>query len=124
MTPALLERTRQTFPRWRFSQGWHDRAGAGGHAAWPGVSRRGGAGERQDVSVGRPAHTVEVKVVDAKGNEVPRGTVGEIIVRGPNVMLGYWNQPQATAEAIRNGWMHTGDGGHMDKDGFCSWSTA
>jgi long-chain acyl-CoA synthetase len=50
--------------------------------------------------------------------------VGEIIVRGPNVMLGYWNQPQATAEAIRNGWMHTGDGGYMDKDGFCSWSTA
>jgi long-chain acyl-CoA synthetase len=69
-------------------------------------------------SVGRPAPMVEVKIVDPQGREVPRGTVGEIAVRGPNVMLGYWNQPEATAEAVRNGWMHTGDGGYMDTDGF------
>ncbi|MNJ32101.1 Long-chain-fatty-acid--CoA ligase [compost metagenome] len=49
---------------------------------------------------------------------MPRGTVGEIVVRGPNVMLGYLNKPQETAEALRNGWMHTGDGGYMDDDGF------
>ncbi|MCY1361718.1 3-[(3aS,4S,7aS)-7a-methyl-1,5-dioxo-octahydro-1H-inden-4-yl]propanoyl:CoA ligase [compost metagenome] len=49
---------------------------------------------------------------------MPRGTVGEILVRGPSVMLGYWNKPQATAEALRGGWMHTGDGGYMDADGF------
>ena len=69
-------------------------------------------------SVGVPMHTVEVKIVDAEDNEVPRGTVGEIAVRGPNVMLGYWNKPEATAEALRNGWMHTGDGGYMSEDGF------
>jgi acyl-CoA synthetase (AMP-forming)/AMP-acid ligase II len=69
-------------------------------------------------SVGKPVSTVEVRIVDPEGREVPRGTVGEIAVRGPNVMLGYWNMPEATAQAIRNGWMHTGDGGYMDADGF------
>ena len=60
----------------------------------------------------------EAKIVDGEGNEVPRGTVGEIIVRGPNVMMGYWNKPELTAAALRNGWMHTGDGGRMDDEGF------
>lgn len=60
----------------------------------------------------------EVKIVDEDGNEVDRHTVGEVIVRGPNVMLGYWNKPEATAEAIVDGWMHTGDGGYMDEDGY------
>jgi len=69
-------------------------------------------------SAGMPAICVEIRIVDANDNEVPRGTVGEIIVRGPNVMLGYWKKPEATAEALRGGWMHTGDGGYMDDDGF------
>ena len=60
----------------------------------------------------------EAKIVDGEGNEVPRGTVGEIIVRGPNVMMGYWNKPELTAAALRNGWMHTGDGDRMDQEGF------
>ena len=60
----------------------------------------------------------EANIVDGEGNEVPRGTVGEIIVRGPNVMMGYWNKPELTAAALRNGWMHTGDGGRMDQEGF------
>ena len=49
---------------------------------------------------------------------MPRGTVGQILVRGPVVMQGYWNQPALTATALRGGWMHTGDGGYMDDDGF------
>lgn len=67
---------------------------------------------------GRATFCTEVRIVDTQDQEVPRGTVGEIIVRGPNVMQGYWNQPELTAEALRGGWMHTGDGGTMDQDGF------
>ncbi len=60
----------------------------------------------------------EVRIVDAEDVEVPHGVVGEIAVRGPNVMLGYRNKPDLTAEALRGGWMHTGDGAYMDDDGF------
>jgi long-chain acyl-CoA synthetase len=69
-------------------------------------------------SAGRASHCTEVKIVDADGREVPRGTVGEVIVRGPNVMQGYWNKPEQTTAALKNGWMHTGDGAYMDEDGF------
>jgi acyl-CoA synthetase (AMP-forming)/AMP-acid ligase II len=69
-------------------------------------------------SAGRASHCTEVKIVDAEGHEVPRGTVGEVIVRGPNVMQGYWNKAEQTAVALKNGWMHTGDGAYMDDDGF------
>lgn len=69
-------------------------------------------------SSGRATFCTEVRIVDEEGREVPRGVVGEIAVRGPNVMLGYWNQPALTAAAVRDGWMHTGDGGTMDDEGF------
>jgi len=69
-------------------------------------------------SGGRASFVTEVRIVDVDDVEVPRGTVGEVAVRGPNVMLGYWNKPELTAEALRGGWMHTGDGAYMDDDGF------
>ena len=69
-------------------------------------------------SVGRGGLGVNVKIVDPHGREVPRGTVGEIIVRGPNVMQGYWNKPEETARALRDGWLHTGDGAYMDEQGY------
>jgi len=69
-------------------------------------------------SAGRAAPGVEVKIVDDDDQEVPRGTVGQIIVRGANVMQGYWRQPELTAEALRGGWMHSGDGGYMDENGY------
>ena len=69
-------------------------------------------------SAGRATFGTEVRIVDELGVEVPLGTVGEVAVRGPNVMLGYWNQPGQTAAAVRHGWMHTGDGAYMDADGF------
>lgn len=67
---------------------------------------------------GRAAVHVEIRIVDEQGREVPRGTVGEVAVRGPNVMQGYWNKPEQSAAALRDGWMHTGDGAYMDDDGF------
>ncbi|MGI9133897.1 MAG: long-chain-fatty-acid--CoA ligase [Rhodoferax sp.] len=69
-------------------------------------------------SAGRANCIVEIRIVDPLDQEVPRGTVGEILIKGPGVMLGYWNKPQETAQALRGGWMHTGDGGYMDADGF------
>ncbi|MCL6417684.1 long-chain fatty acid--CoA ligase [Aestuariirhabdus sp. Z084] len=69
-------------------------------------------------SAGRAGALQQVKIVDPTGQEMPRGEVGEVIVKGPNVMLGYWNKPEATAEAIRGGWMHTGDAAWMDDGGY------
>ena len=69
-------------------------------------------------SAGRAGYNCEVRVHDEDDNEVPRGTVGEIVGRGDNVMLGYWGQPELTARTLRNSWLHTGDGGYMDDDGF------
>jgi long-chain acyl-CoA synthetase len=69
-------------------------------------------------SVGRPIAGTEVRIVDAEGREVERGIVGEICTRGPGVMLGYWNNAEQTDAVLREGWMHTGDGGSMDDDGY------
>ncbi len=71
-------------------------------------------------TVGLPVYGVEMRVVDANDQEVPVGEVGEIVIRGHNVMKGYYKQPEATAEAIRNGWFHSGDIGVMDEDGYFS----
>ena len=60
----------------------------------------------------------DVRVVDEQDRELPVGQVGEICARGPMVMMGYWNLPELTAEALRGGWMHTGDAGYFDEDGF------
>ena len=69
-------------------------------------------------SAGRVAVGNEAKIVDANDQPVSRGTVGEIAIRGDVVMMGYWNRPEETARAMIDGWMHTGDGGYMDEDGF------
>jgi long-chain acyl-CoA synthetase len=69
-------------------------------------------------SAGFAVPNVEVAVLDDKDQEVPRGTIGEICGRGPVVMKGYWRKPEETSRAIRNGYMHTGDLGYMDEDGY------
>jgi len=69
-------------------------------------------------SCGKPFPDAEMKVVDRQGAEVPLGIVGEIICRTPQLMAGYWNRPEATAKAIRDGWYHTGDAGYLDEQGF------
>jgi long-chain acyl-CoA synthetase len=70
-------------------------------------------------SVGPPVPTVEVKIVDAAGHDLGANATGEVCITGPILMAGYWNKPEATAEAIdADGWLHTGDVGHLDDDGF------
>lgn len=70
------------------------------------------------MATGRAAYGVDVRIVDPAGRELPRGRHGEIAVRGPQVMLGYWNKPEETRAVLRDGWMFTGDGAYMDEDGF------
>jgi acyl-CoA synthetase (AMP-forming)/AMP-acid ligase II len=69
-------------------------------------------------STGRAVVLCDLKIADSKGNELPRGEVGEIVVRGPNVMRGYWRNPEATAQAVRDGWLYTGDAASMDEAGY------
>jgi long-chain acyl-CoA synthetase len=69
-------------------------------------------------SIGLPIDGVEMRVVDGDGKTVPNGEVGEIVIRGHNVMTGYWERPEATGESIKNGWFHTGDMARQDEDGF------
>jgi acyl-CoA synthetase (AMP-forming)/AMP-acid ligase II len=69
-------------------------------------------------SAGKAIVQAEVRIVDPDDHDVVPGAVGEIIARGPMVMLGYWNKPQETAAALRGGWMHTGDSGYLDADGY------
>jgi fatty-acyl-CoA synthase len=69
-------------------------------------------------SVGKPFVNVETRIVDGDGRDVPRGEVGEILVRGPNIMAGYYKDSKATAETLRDGWLHTGDLGREDGEGF------
>ncbi len=69
-------------------------------------------------SIGSPIENVEMKIVNLDGEVVQPGEIGEIVVRGPNVMLGYWNHPDETAKILKNGWFHTGDIGRMDEDGY------
>ena len=119
ISEAVLQRAMKRFPNASFIQAYgmtelspcatylnaRDHRGESGK---PGLLR----------SAGRATLTTEVRVVDEQGSEVPLGSVGEVAVRGPNVMLGYWNKPEQTAAALRDGWMHTGDGGRMDGDGY------
>jgi long-chain acyl-CoA synthetase len=69
-------------------------------------------------SVGRAVEGFEIAIHDEAGGERPRGEWGEIVIRGPGVMSGYWNRPTETAEALRDGWLHSGDIGRMDSDGY------
>jgi long-chain acyl-CoA synthetase len=74
--------------------------------------------ERKPGSIGTPIEGVEMKVVDDEGNDVAQGEVGEIVIKGHNVMKGYWNKADATAESIKDGWFFTGDMAKVDEDGY------
>ncbi len=115
ISEALLERARKVFPTVGFTQAY-------GMTELSPVATLLTPADHDDPvlrrSAGRAAPHVEVRIVDPDGREVPRGEVGEVVVRGDNVMLGYWNRPAETAVAVSDGWMHTGDGGRMDDNGY------
>ncbi|HEY8731861.1 MAG TPA: long-chain fatty acid--CoA ligase [Candidatus Limnocylindria bacterium] len=76
-------------------------------------------GERRNGTIGLPFPSTEARIVDpATGEPVPTGEVGELVIRGPQVMAGYWERPEETAMALRDGWLHTGDMARMSEDGF------
>jgi long-chain acyl-CoA synthetase len=118
ITLALLERALDVFPGVEFihAYGMTETAAAvsvNGLCNDPEARRSG-----RVRSAGRAGYAAEVRIVDPEGREVPRGTVGEIAVRGPMVMLGYWNRPEETAKVLRDGWLHTGDAATMDEEGW------
>lgn len=73
---------------------------------------------RKPDSVGPPVPVVDVKVVDADGKDMANGDVGELWIKGPNIVKGYWNRPDATAQTFTDGWLHTGDVARIDEEGF------
>lgn len=75
-------------------------------------------GEKKVGSIGIPMKGTEMKIMDDDGKFLPRGEQGEIVIRGPQLMKGYWNKPEETAQAMRDGWLHTGDVGYEDEDGY------
>ena len=119
MTKALLERVLAAWPEAEFVHAYGMTELAPHATLLRDVRQAHETGPSgRGLSAGRPLPHVELSIVDAEDNEVPRGALGEIAVRGPNVMLGYWRRPQESAQALRGGWMHTGDLGRMDEDGF------
>jgi acyl-CoA synthetase (AMP-forming)/AMP-acid ligase II len=74
--------------------------------------------ERLRGSAGRSLPQVDIRIVGPQDDDVPAGTIGEILARGDGTMLGYWNRPDETATALRGGWMHTGDSGYLSADGY------
>ncbi|MUL67121.1 fatty-acid--CoA ligase [Mycobacterium sp. CBMA 234] len=115
ISQAVLDRAHKTFPSARFTQAY-------GMTELAPIATLLSPADHDDPELcsaaGRPAAHVQLKIVDPDGVEVPRGEVGEVVVRGDNVMQGYWNRPEDTAEALRGGWMHTGDGAYMDERGY------
>ncbi|WBY03049.1 long-chain fatty acid--CoA ligase [Ramlibacter tataouinensis] len=119
MPDAVLAAAIEKLPTWEFIQGYGMTETAALTVSLPWRYHFDGEhGKAKRQAAGRASYGVDVRIVDEEGREVPRGTPGEIAVRGAQVMLGYWKKPEATAAAIRNGWMHTGDGAWMDEDGF------
>ncbi|MGD0702171.1 MAG: long-chain-fatty-acid--CoA ligase [Trebonia sp.] len=114
MTRAVLERAMKTLPGASFTQAY------GMTELAPVATLLSPADHEAGYlrSAGRAAPHAEIRVLDPFGAEVPNGTVGEVACRGGHVMLGYWNKPEETAAALRDGWMHTGDGGYLDDQGY------
>ncbi|MBL8361973.1 MAG: AMP-binding protein [Rubrivivax sp.] len=119
MPPDLLERALQAWPQAEFFQAYGLTETAGAVCINLPQNHRSAEARAQgrQHSVGRAGLGAEIIVADESGRECPRGTVGEVLLRGPMVTPGYWRQPEATAAAFRDGWFRTGDAGRMADDG-------
>ncbi|MEZ5532103.1 MAG: class I adenylate-forming enzyme family protein [Steroidobacteraceae bacterium] len=115
MAPALTQRLRAALPRARLFVMYGQTEATARISYLPPERLNDKMGT---VGIGIPGVTIEVR--DEADARVPAGTAGEVCVRGDNVMLGYWENPQATARVLRDGWLHTGDIGRMDAEGYLS----
>jgi long-chain acyl-CoA synthetase len=115
---SVLERTMARLPGVEFSQSYGLTEAMVVTTNPPENHGEAGRASGLSLSVGRAAWGTSLKIVDEAGNEVPRGTVGEIVIHGPSVTRGYWNKPAETAAALRDGWLYTGDGAYMDEAGY------
>ena len=111
--PELVRRIRERFPQARPGQGY----GMTETSAIA-TSNHGEDYERQPDSVGPPVPVCDVKVIGPDGETLPPGEVGELCMRGPNIVRGYWGKPEATAETFRDGWCHSGDIARIDEEGL------
>lgn len=119
ISPGLLERAMKALPNCGFQSAYGmTEAAATVCSNGPYRWRDGMALQARELAAGRPCYGNEVRIVDAGGRELPRNQVGEVTVRGANITPGYWNKPEETRAALRDGWLHTGDGGFMDDAGY------
>ena len=111
--PSLIRRWKEYFPHHKYDTNYGLSESTG-----PGCVHLGMENIHKVGAIGIPGYRWEVKVVDEQGNAVPQGEVGELCVKGPGVMTCYYNNPEATAEVLNNGWLYTGDMAMQDADGF------
>ncbi|MDR1796462.1 MAG: acyl--CoA ligase [Clostridiales Family XIII bacterium] len=111
--PSLVKRWKELFPAHDYDTNYGLSESTG-----PGCVHLGLGNEHKVGAIGKAGHGWQTRVVDENGDEVPRGTVGELIVKGPGVMREYYRNPEATAETLKDGWLFTGDMAKEDEDGF------
>ena len=119
ISETLLKQAMQLFPNAEFRQAYgQTELSPAATILLPEFHKVLAGGKSYLRSAGRAIVGVDVRIVDEAMNERALGEVGEIAVRGPGAMLGYWNQPELTAKTIVDGWLKTGDAGYMDDEGF------
>ncbi|MDQ7093415.1 class I adenylate-forming enzyme family protein [Desulfosporosinus sp. PR] len=111
--PSLIRRWKKQFPNHLYDTNYGLSESIG-----PGCVHLGTGNIHKVGAIGIPGHNWDVKITDENGGAIPLGQVGELVVKGPGVMKCYYKDPEATAAAIKNGWLFTGDMARMDKDGF------
>jgi long-chain acyl-CoA synthetase len=116
MPEAILNKLQTDLPELRLVQGYGMTEACSTVTLLQSEDHRPGSPRLR--SVGKPALGIRISIRNEEGEELPRGEIGEVCTRGGHLMREYWNKPEATAEAFRGGWYHTGDAGYVDEDGY------